>query len=156
MGKQPAAKRTEPKPARPAVVLYDDHCGMCTANAAKGRKYQRAGALEWVGNSSDEGQALLRGRGLLGKEQDSLIVLDGDRAFLDSDAIVRSAQGLRWPWRACAGIRFLPKALRDAAYRRIAANRSRHAECRLPTPEADPNRDSGDCGDPAKPSPKSP
>jgi predicted DCC family thiol-disulfide oxidoreductase YuxK len=116
----------------PAVVLYDGACGMCSENARKGRLYQRKGALQWVDNGSDEGQALLRERGLLGKEEDSLIVLDGERAYLDSDAIVRSAQGLRWPWRAYAGIRFLPKSMRDALYRRIAAERSRHAECRLP------------------------
>ena len=120
-------------PGRPAIVLYDGACGTCRATMERGRRYQRPGALDWVDNSSERGQALLRGRGLLGKEQDSLIVLDGDRAYLDSDAIVRSAQGLRWPWRAYAGIRFVPKALRDAAYRRAAANRSRHAECRLPT-----------------------
>jgi predicted DCC family thiol-disulfide oxidoreductase YuxK len=122
----------KPHPQAPAIVLYDGGCGMCTTNADKGRRYQRPGALEWVDNGSEEGQAMLRERGLLGKEQDSLIVLEGERAYLDSDAIVRSAQGLRWPWRAYAGIRFLPKGWRDAAYRRIAANRTRHAECRLP------------------------
>jgi|ERR1041385_4728354 predicted DCC family thiol-disulfide oxidoreductase YuxK len=127
---------------KPAIVLYDGGCGMCTSNAERGRRYQRPGALEWVDNASKEGQAMLRERGLLGQEQDSLIVLEGERAYLGSDAIVRSAQGLRWPWRAYAGIRFLPKSWRDAAYRRVAANRSRHAECRLPA--ARPDRDSGE------------
>lgn len=117
----------------PAIVLYDGSCGMCTQNARKGRRYQRAGALEWVDNSSDEGQALLKERGLLGKELDSLIVLEPDRAYLDSDAVVRSAQGLRWPWRAYAGIRFLPKSVRDMMYRRMAAQRTRHTECRVLT-----------------------
>jgi predicted DCC family thiol-disulfide oxidoreductase YuxK len=78
---------------------------------------------------------MLRELGLLGQEEDSLIVIDGTHAYLDSDAVVRSAQGLRWPWRAYAGIRLLPKAWRDAVYRRIAAQRSRHAECRLPAPK---------------------
>ncbi|MFA5943305.1 MAG: DCC1-like thiol-disulfide oxidoreductase family protein [Candidatus Thermoplasmatota archaeon] len=123
-----------PPATAPAIVLYDGACGMCSENARKGRLYQRPGALAWVDNSSNEGQALLRRRGLLGKEQDSLIVLEGDQAYLDSDAAVRSAQGLRWPWRAYAGIRFLPKAMRNAMYRRIAAQRSRHVECRLPIP----------------------
>src|SRR5688572_28806945 len=80
----------------PAIVLYDGSCGTCTVNMERGKRYQRPGALEWVDNGSEEGQALLRGRGLLGKEQDTLIVLEGDRAYLDSDAVVRSAQGLRW------------------------------------------------------------
>lgn len=124
--------RANAEPTPPALVLYDGRCGMCIGNAQKGRKYQRAGALEWIDNGSPRAQALLKERGLLGREQDSLIVLDGERAYLDSDAIVRSAQGLRWPWRVYAGIQFLPRSWRDAAYRRIAAQRSRHTECQLP------------------------
>jgi predicted DCC family thiol-disulfide oxidoreductase YuxK len=121
--------------ASPAVVLYDDRCGFCTSNAEKGQRYQRAGALRWLGNSTPEAQALLRERGLLGKEEETLIVLDGDRAFMESDAVVRSAQGLRWPWRVYAGLRFLPKSMRDRAYRKIAEDRDRH-DCHLPTPAA--------------------
>jgi predicted DCC family thiol-disulfide oxidoreductase YuxK len=119
----------------PAIVLYDDRCGFCTENAVKGQRYQRPGALEWLGNSTPRAQAMLQERGLLGKEEETLIVLDGDRHFLESDAVVRSAQGLRWPWRVYAGLRFLPKALRDRAYRRIAEDRDRHG-CHLPPPTA--------------------
>lgn len=121
--------------AEPAIVLYDDRCGFCTGSAVKGRRYQRPGALEWLGNSTPRAQALLEERGLLGKEEETLIVLDGDRAYLHSDAVVRSAQGLRWPWRMYAGLRFLPKAWRDRWYRRMAEDRERHA-CHLP--RADP------------------
>jgi predicted DCC family thiol-disulfide oxidoreductase YuxK len=123
MGKKP--------PGAPAIVLYDDHCGFCTTNARKGMRYQRKGALRWLGNSTPEAQAMLRERGLLGKEEETLIVFDGDRSFFESDAIVRSAQGLRWPWRVYAGLRFLPKSMRDRAYRKIAEDRDRHG-CHLP------------------------
>ena len=115
----------------PAIVLYDDRCGFCTQNATKGMRYQRKGALEWLGNSTSRAQQMLRERGLLGKEEQTLIVLDGDRAYFESDAVVRSAQGLRWPWRMYAGLRFLPKRLRDKAYRKIAEDRDRHG-CNLP------------------------
>lgn len=118
----------------PAIVLYDDRCGYCTKNAEKGRRYQRVGALEWLGNSTPRAQAMLAGRGLLGKEEETLIVLDGERAYFESDAVVRSAQGLRWPWRMYAGLRFLPKRLRDKAYRKIAQDRDRHG-CHLPPVE---------------------
>ena len=119
----------------PALVLYDDRCGSCSRSAARGRRYQRAGALEWLGNSTPRAQALLRERGLLGREEETLIVLEGERAYLESDAVVRSAQGLRWPWRLCAALRLVPKAWRDRWYRRVAQDRERHA-CHLPAPEA--------------------
>ena len=115
----------------PAIVLYDDHCGFCTESARKGMRYQRPGALEWLGNTTPRAQAMLQERGLLGQELETLIVLDGDRHFLESDAVIRSAQGLRWPWRVWAGIRFLPKAMRDRMYRKVAEDRDRHA-CHLP------------------------
>lgn len=114
-------------------MLYDDHCGFCTTNAEKGRRYQRKGALEWLGNSTPRAQAMLKEHGILGKEEETLIVLDGDRHYFESDAVVRSAQGLRWPWRMYAGIRFLPKSMRDRAYRTIAEDRDRHG-CHLPPP----------------------
>lgn len=123
-----------PPPSQaPAIVLYDDRCGFCSASAAKGMRCQRPGALEWLGNSTPRAQALLEERGLLGKEEETLIVLDGDRAFLHSDAVVRSAQGLRWPWRMYAAVRVLPKPLLDRWYRRLAEDRVRHA-CHLPPP----------------------
>jgi len=117
--------------ASPAIVLYDDRCGFCTGTAQKGMRHTRPGALEWLGNSTPRAQAMLEERGLSGKEEETLIVLDGARAHLFSDAIVRAAQGLRWPWRMYAGIRFLPKRLRDRAYRKVAADRDRHG-CHLP------------------------
>ena len=125
-----------PPPAAPAIVLYDDRCGFCTENAEKGRRYQREGALEWLGNSTPRAQAMLKERGLLGKEEETLIVLEGERHYLESDAVVRSAQGLRWPWRVYAGLRFLPKPMRDRAYRKVAEDRDRHG-CHLP-PAAPP------------------
>lgn len=115
----------------PAIVLYDDHCSYCTSSADKGRRYQRPGALEWLGNSTPRAQDLLRQHGIVGKELETLIVLEGDLHYLESDAVVRSAQGLRWPWRVWAGIKFLPKSMRDRAYRKIAADRDRHG-CHLP------------------------
>lgn len=115
----------------PAIVLYDDQCGYCSGTAERGRRYQRPGALEWLGNSTPRAQDLLRQHGILGKELETLIVLEGDRHYLESDAVVRSAQGLRWPWRVWAGIKFLPKSMRDRAYRKVAADRDRHG-CHLP------------------------
>ena len=126
------------KPRGQAIVLFDGSCGMCTANMRRGMRYQRPGAIRWVDNGSEEGQALLRERGLLGKEQDSLIVIEGGRVSLESGAVVRTALRLRWPWKASAATWVVPKPLRDALYRRVSANRAKHAACRLPAARDDP------------------
>ncbi|HUR25137.1 MAG TPA: DCC1-like thiol-disulfide oxidoreductase family protein [Candidatus Thermoplasmatota archaeon] len=116
----------------PAIVLFDGSCGMCTGNMLRGRRWQRAGAIEWVDNGSDRGRSLLRDHGLLGKEQDSLIVIEGDRVSLGSSSIIRTALRLRWPWKASAAMWLAPRPLRDAVYRRVSANRSKHSACKFP------------------------
>lgn len=118
--------------AAPAIVLYDGSCGLCTGTMLRGKRYQRPGAIEWVDNGSEEGQALLRGRGLLGKEQDSLLVVEGERVSRGSAAVVRVSLRLRWPWKSSAALWIVPKPLRDAGYRQVAARRAKHAACRLP------------------------
>lgn len=126
----------DPMSDGPALVLYDGACGLCRGTMERGRRGQRPGALEWLDNASPEAQAALARHGLLGQEEDSLIVVSREAAFLRSDAIVRVMQGLRWPWRVGAALRFIPNRWRDAAYRHIAARRSRDAVCRLPVPPA--------------------
>lgn len=128
------ASRPVGNAAAPAIVLYDGSCGLCTGTMSRGQRCQRPGAIEWVDNGSSEGQALLREHGLLGKEKDSLIVIEGDRVSIESAAIVRSSLRLRWPWKASSALWIVPKPLRDAVYRRVSASRARHAACRLPAP----------------------
>lgn len=70
---------------------------------------------------------------------DSLVLLDGDRCWIRSDAALRITQELRWPWPLLGVLRLVPRPLRDAAYDLVARNRGRWfgrlASCRLPTPE---------------------
>jgi predicted DCC family thiol-disulfide oxidoreductase YuxK len=113
----------------PALVLYDPDCGMCTRLAEIGRRRQRPGALEWVPNDSEQAQELLRRHGLLGREQDTLVVVEGESATQESAAVVRTALRLRWPWKGAAAVWLVPRPLRDAVYRRISERR-KHS-CRL-------------------------
>lgn len=68
---------------------------------------------------------------------DSMIVLNGDRVLVRSDAVLFIAGALRRPWRWARVGRFLPRFLRDAAYRVVAKSRYRlfgKAEsCMVPT-----------------------
>lgn len=114
---------------RPAVVFYDGACGMCADAAAKGRRWQRPGAIEWVDAATGDGRRRLAARGLLEQARDSLVVVEGDRVSLESTAAVRTALRLRWPWKAWAALWLVPRPWRDAAYRRIAAKRMRDEAC---------------------------
>ena len=43
----------------------------------------------------------------------------------DSDAVLAIYAGLGWPWKTIAVLRFIPRFLRDPAYRWLARNRYR-------------------------------
>ena len=70
---------------------------------------------------------------------DTIVLLDGGRRYLRSDAVVRIGFALPWPWPALAAVaNAVPRELRDAAYDWIARNRYRlfgqRAECIMPSP----------------------
>ena len=73
-----------------------------------------------------------------GSAPSSVILIDGDRVLQRSDAALRAASYLRWPYRALTVLRLVPRPLRDLVYNFIARNRYRwfgkHESCRLPTP----------------------
>jgi predicted DCC family thiol-disulfide oxidoreductase YuxK len=56
---------------------------------------------------------------------DSIVLRDGDRVYLRSDAILRIARELSGPWRLATALRVVPRPLRDAAYDFIARRRYR-------------------------------
>jgi predicted DCC family thiol-disulfide oxidoreductase YuxK len=56
---------------------------------------------------------------------DALIVVADGRAYVRSDAALAVVARLNAPWPALDVLRFVPRALRDAAYDTVARNRYR-------------------------------
>jgi predicted DCC family thiol-disulfide oxidoreductase YuxK len=55
----------------------------------------------------------------------SILLVEGDRVYARSDALLRIAARLRFPWPLAGAFRCLPRRLRDAAYDVVAGNRKR-------------------------------
>lgn len=123
--------------ARP-IILFDGVCVLCTANARFVLRHDRRGHFRLASVQSEAGLALCRRFGLDPDNPDTMLVIEGDRARRDSDAVLAIAEGLGWPWRALGGLRLVPRGLRDALYRRVARNRyrlfGRREACWVPTP----------------------
>jgi len=72
---------------------------------------------------------LLRARGIQppapAEPLDTMIVLDGDQVLVRSDAALRIAGGLPFPWPVLTLARFVPRRVREETYRFVAANRAR-------------------------------
>jgi predicted DCC family thiol-disulfide oxidoreductase YuxK len=121
------------------VVVFDAICPLCSANARFILRHDRRRHFRLASMQSEAGAALYRRFGIDRADPETLILVEGDRALRDSDAVLAIWSGLGWPWRAAAIARIVPAALRDPLYRWVARNRyrlfGRRETCWLPGPE---------------------
>lgn len=125
---------------RSSVVLFDGVCNLCNGSVQFILDRDPAGRFRFASLQSEAGQNLLRdhGRPPQTDAPDSVILVEGASLWERSDAALRIATGLGFPWRLLAVFRVVPRPLRDAVYRWIARNRyrwfGRTETCRLPSP----------------------
>jgi predicted DCC family thiol-disulfide oxidoreductase YuxK len=117
------------------VLLFDGVCNLCNGVVQFVIPRDPAGRIRFAPLQSPTGQALLA-RHDLPADLDSVVLVEGDRAYTKSAAAIRVAELLGWPYRAAAVARILPRRLRDAAYDVVAANRydwfGRKEQCMVP------------------------
>lgn len=121
------------------IVLFDGVCNLCNGSIQFLVKRDPQAYFRFASLQSDTGQKLQAALGMDPQALDSVILVEGDRWYKESDAALRIARNLPGAWKLLAAFRIIPRPLRDAAYRLIARNRYRwfgKAEpCWLPTPE---------------------
>ena len=88
-------------------------------------RHDRAGRYRFAAMQTAAGRRLLTENGLDADDPVSFLLLEGDAARTDSDAIIAVLTGLGGPWRLAGLARLVPAALRDPAYRWLARNRYR-------------------------------
>ena len=70
---------------------------------------------------------------------DSLVFVQGGRAFTRSDAVLRIARRLGFPWSLTSPLVAVPRPLRDWAYDLVARHRyewfGQRDACMIPTPD---------------------
>jgi predicted DCC family thiol-disulfide oxidoreductase YuxK len=121
------------------IILYDGECGFCSRSIAWILRRDRAGVFRYAALGSEIGRALLEEHGLPSADPNSVILVTADGAYARSDAALEIVRRLRLPWRALGVLRWIPRPLRDAAYRVFARHRYRFFgkadACSLPAPE---------------------
>ncbi|HEX8323253.1 MAG TPA: DCC1-like thiol-disulfide oxidoreductase family protein [Tepidisphaeraceae bacterium] len=108
-----------------SLVLYDGDCGFCTASADFAKRHLRDADVRFAPLASDVGRAALKAHGFAADYAESVVVIEGGRAYTESAATLRLARHLRWPWRAAVWGKIIPSPLRDAAYRWVARHRGK-------------------------------
>jgi predicted DCC family thiol-disulfide oxidoreductase YuxK len=155
-GRSPAGAPGEPPKAgdrlpEGPILLFDGVCNLCNGTIQFVVDHERAPDLRFVPLQSDIAKALLERAfgaeeakrlrsGATGEgDPDSVVLVDGARAWTHSSAGLRILRHLRAPYRWLFALVLVPRPLRDRVYRWIARNRYRWfgktETCRVPTPE---------------------
>lgn len=129
--------RPEPSPGA-AIIVFDGVCVLCNGWVRFLLRRDRRRRYRFASMQSASGREMLLAHGLDADDPVSFLLLEGERAWTDTDAIARVLGGLGGVWRVAAWLRLLPRPLRDPPYRWLARNRYRWfgtTACLIPDPE---------------------
>lgn len=121
------------------IVVFDGQCLLCNGWVQFLLRHDRRGRFRFASIQGEAGGRMLADAGLRVEGLQTLLLVDGDRSWQHTDAILRVLHGLGWPWRLAWAAWLIPRPLRDGLYRWLARNRyrcfGRSAQCMVPDPQ---------------------
>jgi predicted DCC family thiol-disulfide oxidoreductase YuxK len=128
-----------PFPDDRPIMVYDGHCALCSGWVKFLLRHDRGAKYRLLAAQSSLGHAIYEHYALDPEDYETNILIADGMASFKSEACIRTAEGLGFPWSLAAVFRILPLRMRDACYEFIARNRmrffGRHATCFLPSEE---------------------
>lgn len=107
------------------VLAFDGICVLCNGFVRFLMRHDRLERLRFASSGSVGGAAIFAATGQDSSNPVSVVLVDGDSRYLESDAIIRAVMALGGMWRLFAVVRIVPRPLRDAGYRFVARRRYR-------------------------------
>ena len=105
------------------IIVFDALCVLCSANARFILEHDRRRRYRLAALQSEIGAALYRRFGLDPDAPDSLLLVEGETARRDSNAVIAIYGGLGGAWRLVGLARLVPRPVRDPLYRWVARHR---------------------------------
>jgi predicted DCC family thiol-disulfide oxidoreductase YuxK len=122
-----------------ATVLFDGVCNLCNASVRFVIARDPSARFRFAALQSPAAAVLLRDASVPVPLPDSVVLIEDGRAYVKSDAALRIARRLRFPWPIAYGFVVVPRFIRDRIYDVIAAHRyrwfGRRDVCMVPTPD---------------------
>ena len=122
-----------------AIILFDGVCNLCNGAVTFVIKRDPKDRFRFAALQSEIGEELIHKHGLKDKGLDSIVLIEGEKAFVKSSAALRIARKLSGIWPLLYIFNILPRFLRDPFYDLIARNRyawyGKRESCMIPTPE---------------------
>jgi predicted DCC family thiol-disulfide oxidoreductase YuxK len=117
-----------------AILFFDGVCNLCNGFVDWLIRHDRRRIFRY---SPLQGETAAGLNAIMEERPDSIVLLDGGRAYVRSEAVIRIFENLGGFWKIVVVIKIVPVFMRDAAYDCIAARRyaifGRRSACRLPS-----------------------
>jgi predicted DCC family thiol-disulfide oxidoreductase YuxK len=127
------------KITQPPILLFDGVCNLCNASVQFVIEHDKNKLFRFASQQSEVGKSAIQRFNIPSTPIETLILIENDQFFTESDAALRTARYLDAPYSWLYMLRFVPKELRDTAYRFVARNRYRFfgkkEACWMPTRE---------------------
>ena len=121
-----------------SIVLFDGVCNFCNGAVNFIIRHDRDGRFKFAPLQSETGERLKREYSIP-PDTDSLVLVEGGKAYTHSTGALKIAKGLGGIWQLAYVFMLLPEPVRDWFYKTFAKNRykwfGRKDVCMVPTPE---------------------
>jgi predicted DCC family thiol-disulfide oxidoreductase YuxK len=121
-----------------SVIVFDGVCMLCSRWVDFVLRRDLHGRYKFAAMQTASGRALLIEHGIDPDDPLSFLLLEDEKGYTDTEAIVRILRSFGPGWKFIALlVSIVPRFVRDPLYRWIARNRyrmfGRRAACRVPT-----------------------
>ncbi len=124
------------------VIIFDGVCNLCNGFVNFIIRRDKDAKLKFLPLQSDNADDWLRNKHVdreLIRDASTVIFFNQGEVAVKSDAVLKIATFLPFPWRMVRVFRVLPKSIRDKLYDFVAANRykwfGKKQQCMIPSPE---------------------
>jgi predicted DCC family thiol-disulfide oxidoreductase YuxK len=121
------------------IILFDGMCSLCSGFIRWILKADKNDIFRFGLLQSEKARHMLRMYGLNSSGNESIVLLEGERFAVESDAVLTIARKLGRAWKLAYVFVIVPKSIRDIVYRFISKHRYRlfgkRKICLIPSPD---------------------
>jgi len=119
------------------IIIFDGICKFCSASIIFIYKRDKYSKIKFTTAQSPAGEYLLQSYDTPLDYNKSIVYIENGLPHTKSNAVLRIASTLPWPWRLLSIFIIIPKFIRDSCYDIIANNRykimGKRKTCTIPT-----------------------
>ncbi len=121
------------------ILLFDGDCSVCNKSVQFVLKWNQEDNIEFASLQSEIGKSILQHFDLNFSDLSTVVFIDKNQAFIQSDAALQVCNYLGSPIKYLNLLKVIPKAIRNFIYDLIAKNRHliirKKYKCIIPTME---------------------